>query len=559
MSELKFSSKTKAMHLFQKDFSIPFLLFLFIPFLGFGQQLSESAKLTWGDSYNEPPNTRVEKIIGIENEGFYVLRTRVITSTNTKPKVYVEHFTKNMKLKKSNEMDLKYKNKRRDFEDVISFGGELYLMTSFNNVVQKKNYLFKQKISKRSLAPSSKLEMIAETEAKNKEQEGTFGINISSDSSKLLLYNKLPYQRKNPEQFALHVFDENFEKLWTKNITLPYPDNTFRLEEYRVDKNGNVYLLGTLFKDNAAYRRRGSPNYQYIILAYTKDGTDKEQYKIDLKNKFITDLTFRVGNNGDLICSGFYSERDTYSVKGTYFFKLNAETKEIYNENHKEFEFEFLTEYMNERTREKARQAERSGDRKRQPELYQFSLDELILRSDGGAVLVAEQFYVFEEREYDNYPYFGSSAFYRSSYNRIQYTTHYNYNDILVVNIRPNGEIEWAARIPKKQETEDDGGYFSSYAMSIVRDKLYFVFNDNGRNFDSNVKDNRLYNFNGRNSVISLAQISKDGKVNISPLADNREAAVLTRPKVCKQIGSKQMAIYGEGARKFRFGSLRFR
>lgn len=547
----------KAYHIMK--FTFLFLIFA-APSLVFSQRSFNSANLKWGDGYNQPNGTRLQKIISIENDGFYVLRTKIPTSSTMKPRAYVEYYTKEMKLRKSVEMELKYKNKRRDFEDVISFGGELYLMTSFNNEVQKKNYLFKQKISKRSLVASKSLDMIAETEARNKENEGTFGFSISRDSSKLLIYNQLPYQRKNPERFALHVFDDDFEKLWTKNIILPYPDHSFRVEEYRIDKKGNVYLLGVLFQDQAGFRRRGAPNYKYVILAYTQDGTDVQEYEINLQNKFITDLTFRVADSGDLICSGFYSDKGTYSVKGTYFFKLNATTKEIFNENHREFEFEFLTEYMSDRNKRKAMEAERAGDTRRAPELYQYALDELILRSDGGAVLVAEQFYVYQERDFNNTPFIGYGGFYRSSYynRQFDFTTFYNYNDILVVNIRPNGEIEWTARIPKRQTTENDGGYFSSYAMSIVRDKLYFVFNDNGRNFDENVPDNRLYNFNGRNSVIALAEVSKEGKVNINPLYSNRDASIVTRPKVCKQIGKNQMAIFGEGVRKFRFGSLTF-
>ncbi len=550
--------QTKTMYFFQKN--ILTLLFLLFHFCLFSQRSVEPATLNWGDEYNEPAGTQIQKIIGIQKDGFFTLRAKLpSTNNNSRPRVYLEYFDKKMKLKKSNEVDLKYKGKRRDFEDIIMLGGQLYLMTSFNNQGKQKNYLFKQKISMRSLLPMKTLQMVAETEARNKETEGTFGFNIARDSSALLIYNQLPYKKKDPERFALHVFDKDFEKLWHKDIELPYPDHSFTVEEYRVDKQGNVYLLGVIFQDQAGFRRRGAPNYEYVILAYTNDGTDVEEYRIKLNDKFITDLTFRIADDGNLVCSGFYSEKGTYSIKGTYFCRINSKTKEIYLQNQKEFEFAFLTEYMSEKNKEKARQAERSGNTRRQVELYEYDLDKLILRSDGGAVLVAEQYYVYQERDYNYYPFYGYRSFYRSSYyDRFQYTTYYNYNDILVVNIRPNGEIEWTARIPKKQETTNDGGYFSSYTMSIVRDKLFFVFNDNGRNFSENRKNNRIYNFNGSNSVITLAEVSKGGKVKTFPLYNNRDAAIITRPKVCKQIGSRQMAIYGERGQKFRFASLRF-
>jgi hypothetical protein len=230
---------------------------------------------------------------------------------------------------------------------------------------------------------------------------------------------------------------------------------------------------------------------------------------------------------------------------------------------------------MSDNKKEKAKKAARKGDKKRSAELYQYALDELVLRSDGGAVLIAEQYYVeqrndYNDRYYDPYRYGGfgyrglRSRFYNPYYSPYGYNNYrdnnyyYNYNDIIVVNIRPNGEIEWTARIPKQQVTSNDGGYFSSYAMSIVRDKFYFVYNDNYKNHDPKRKDNKWYNYNGRNSVITLAEVSKDGAVRINPVYNNREAGITTRPKICKQIGRNQMLIYGEKGRKYRFGNLTF-
>jgi len=525
-------------------------------------QQAAPATLDWGNEYNEPNNTMASKIIGLTPDGFYVLRQKIMANPNARPKAWMEYFDRDMKLKKSQELDLKYKGKQRDFEEVIYLGGQLYLMTSFNNTAKKRNYLFKQQISTRSLEASKNLDMIADTEARNKEVEGSFGFQISKDSTKLLVYNDLPYEKKQPERFGFHVFDQNFKLVWEKNIILPYPGNQFTVEEYRVDDQGNVYLLGVLYEDEAKLRRRGTPTYKYVILAYSQNGEMAEEYRIDLPDKFITDLTFRVAGDGMLTCSGFYSEKGTYSIKGTYFFRLDPVTKEFHNRNFKAFDFDFLTEFMSEKNKAKAKAAEEKNDRSRAPELYDYSLDELILRSDGGAVLVAEQFYVEQETyrdyPYSYYPYYGYYNPFYYSRNNYQTDYYYNYNDIIVVNIRPTGEIEWTARIPKQQQTRNDGGYYLSYAMAIVRDKLFFLFNDNARNYSPNRKENRFYHYNGSESVIVLAEIDKSGEVKAYPLASNREAGVITRPKMCKQIGRNEMAVFGEQGRGYRFGSLKF-
>jgi hypothetical protein len=94
------------------------------------------------------------------------------------------------------------------------------------------------------------------------------------------------------------------------------------------------------------------------------------------------------------------------------------------------------------------------------------------LRSDGGAILVAEQYYVqtvMPNNGYSMSPYGYNSMYYNryyynspfySGYNNRRPDYYYNYNDIIVVNIRPTGEIEWSARIPKLQESKNDQGLF---------------------------------------------------------------------------------------------------
>ncbi|GJM34157.1 MAG: hypothetical protein DHS20C18_31580 [Saprospiraceae bacterium] len=520
------------------------LVLIFSTAIANGQEYKLPAEISWGEELKEPTGSSLSKIIAAGSYGFYALRLKTTKITN-EDQAFVEFYNSDMKLKRSQKLDLKYKGKKRDFEDMVMVGGSIYLLTSFNNEAKKKNYLFLQKLSDR-LIPSRELELIGEIDTRNKYREGGFDLILSRDSSKVLVYNQLPYQRNEPERFTLRVFNNQFESMWTKDIALPYSDDHFSVEEYQVDKEGNVYLLGVHFQDKYRVRRQGKPTYTYSVLAYTNAGADFEEYRIDLTDKFVTDLTFRVADDGNLICSGFYSDKGTYSIKGTYFFRLDAKSKEVYNVNLKPFDFEFLTEYMSQGQKNRAQRAEESGNANRSTELYRYALNDLILRSDGGAVLVAEQYYIYE-RSYRDY----TGAIYSDYF--------YNYNDIIVVNIRPNGEIEWATRIPKRQETLNDGGYFSSYAMAIVRDKIYFIYNDNARNFgQENENRRRLYNFNGRYSVVALAEIRIDGSLSTFPLFTNRDADILTRPKICKQTGSRRMMVYGERGRQYRFANLKF-
>ncbi|MFK7807463.1 MAG: hypothetical protein AB8F74_06615 [Saprospiraceae bacterium] len=529
---------------------LPLLAFLMITFAANAQQ-----KIQWGDPIKNNTKSILEKIITQDATGFYALKTRQGKNkiSDGPQKVYIERYDLNMNLKKAKEINLKWKKNKRQFEDIQMIGGELYLFTSYNNLAKRKNFLFAQRMNKQTFDVENKLNYIAEIDTRGEFKEGTFNFHISKDSSKVLILNQLPYKKNQPEQFALHVYNNDLTLSWEDNIILPYNDNQFEIEDYQIDNDGNVYLLGVLYGDKIKARKRGLPNYQYVLLSYRNMGTEKEKYPIKIREKFITDLTFRPSNTGELVFCGFYSEHGTYSIKGTYFFRLNPQTQQISNQSLKELDFDFRTEYVSNRKRD------RMDNDDKKAELYQFSLDDLILRNDGGALLVAEQYFVEEIREYDQFGVgAGVGRFDRFGNNNFRISYIYNYNDIIVVNIGPDGDIEWASRIPKRQETENDGGWYSSYSMSIVRDKINFIYNDNGRNFSGEIEDRRRgrYNFNGRNSVIALSQVSPDGTVSTTPLGQNRQAGVITRPKACKQIGPETIAIYGENGKFYRFGKV---
>ncbi|MBL7791719.1 MAG: hypothetical protein JNK77_05335 [Saprospiraceae bacterium] len=518
-------------------------LFLFLPLWAAAQQNELPAKVTWGDELKEPSGSYIHKVVSAGTSGFYAIR-RKGNDANPGGEVFFEYYDIDGKLKRTESYELKYSGKKLDYEDFILLNGQLYLLVSFNNQAKSKNYLFYQKINNR-LQSSGDLVKIGEVDAINRYREGAFDVSISRDSSHMLVYTQLPSKKDEPERFSLQVFDNQFKELWNKSVALPYGDDNFAVEEYRIDDNGNVYLLGVIYQDRSRMRRQGKPTYQYTIIAYSQQGQDVQEVRVDLKDKFITDLTFRPQRDGNLVCAGFFSEKNNYSIKGTYYLRMNALTKEVLQSTTKTFDLDFLTEYMTQGASERAREAEERGDKDRAPELYRYNLDELILRSDGGAVLVAEQYFVRERM----YRYWDGT---------IRYDYYYYYNDIIVVNVRPDGEIEWTTRIPKRQETMNDEGMYSSYAMATVRDRFYFIYNDNMRNITSEGDRGNRYNLNSRNAVVAITEVRKDGAQTTFPLFANNDADIITRPKVCRQTGSRRMLVYGERGRNFRFARLEF-
>ncbi len=521
------------------------------------QKATAPASIEWGAAYNEPNNSTITKVVDVGPDYYYLLRQKQ-AGTFSHPKAFLERYDGEQLLQRSQELQLKYKGNRRRFEDMVKLNGQFYFFTSFLNEAQRMNYLFFQTLNQKMI-PSGNVVKIAETPAPNQARPGRFEIAVSEDSTKVFIFSQLDSKKREPERFTFRIFDNQLQLIWKKDIILPYSEQQFEVEDYKFDEAGNVFLLGKQYLSGTRDSRGGIPNYQYIILAYTKNGEDKHEYQIGMKDRFITDLTFKMGNDGKLVCAGFYSEQDANSVKGTCFFNLDLEQKKVSNVRFSEFDFEFRAQGLGSGSSRRAARAEGEDNRDREAELRQYSLDKLILRSDGGAVLIAEQYFVLE-RFRNN---FAQNRFFRwdpffydpMMMNNQQVDYVFNYNDIIVVNIRPDGSIEWSARIPKLQRTLNDGGYYSSYAMAVVRDRLFFVFNDNSRNFAEDGSD-RLYNIDTRRPVLTLAEVTKDGELQMYPIKTQNR--VLSRPKVCRQVGSRRMIIYGEWGKGYRLGELTF-
>ena len=147
----------------------------------------------------------------------------------------------------------------------------------------------------------------------------------------------------------------------------------------------------------------------------------------------------------------------------------------------------------------------------------------------------------------------------RDSNGRTRTTYRYHYNDIIVVKVLEDGSIEWAEKIPKVQISTNDSGFYSSYNLSVVRDKLYFVFNDNPKNL-TNQGDGKLKNYLlNKESLVVLVTMNQKGEQVKEALFDAREAEVYIRPKVGKQTGFSETILFGQKKKKQRLAKVKFK
>ncbi len=533
------------------------LLCLFVSSAILRAQVDVPADLKLSQSFKIPSNSVVDRIISANSENAYFLR-RQFSPGGFLKSVLVERYNINtLRLDKSIEIDLKYQKKLRVFHDIFKVGSNFYLITSYFNSVKDKNYLFAQKLDK-SFYPEEDLILIGEIDSRNESQIGDFQIQHSRDSSKVIIYSDIPTKRSDRQTAKVSIYDSNFDLIWDKQIRLPYEAGLFNNIKFEVDNEGNAYLLGKHFFEKSKDVVKNRPNFEYILEAYSEKGEQVDRYQLDDKLKLITDLTFEVNNRNEIICTGFYTNKVksgngfsvSESIQGIVFFKVDNNEKKVEEKKFTKFDLDFITLNENENQKRRALKNDQDNIQKNDPALYSYDFRDVILRSDGGVVVIAEQFFTETIDRSVN-------SFNQGFNNRtFQNETRYNYNEVIVVNIRPDGTIQWANSVPKYQSSSNIATRrFLSFGNANIGNKIYLLFNEDrnilGATGGASVFKNR--------DALALAELNKKGELSIYMVADTDEMNSLTIPTLTKQIARKELLIYSVNNNRFRIGRLKLK
>ncbi len=515
-------------------------------------QSNPPAKVAMSEAFKVPRNSVVDRLISTVGNTAYFLRRNYNLNALVSSITIESYDVNTLRLKKAINIDLKYRKKLRVFHDVFKVNDKFYLITSFFNSGKDKNYLFAQKLDK-LFEPDEDLILIGEIDSRNEIQIGDFEIQHSRDSSKVMIYQDIPTKRSESQQAKVSIYNDNLELLWDRKIKLPYESKLFNNIKFEVDNKGNAYLLGKRFfeKEKDVVKKR--PNFEYILEAYTEKGDKVDRYQLNDKLKLITDMTFEVNNKNEIICTGFYTNKTnavgafgySESIQGIVYFKVDNNEKLVEEKTFTKFDLDFITLNATERAKRVAQRRNSDNLASNDPALYSYDFRDVILRSDGGVVIIAEQFFVEEvNRSVNNFNQgFSNQTFSNSNI--------YNYNEVIIVNIRPDGSIQWANSVPKYQSSiTENGRRFLSFANANIGDKIYLIFNE-----ERSILEGSNSFFKNQNAL-AMAELNKSGELSIYMIGDNDQLQSTIIPTLTKQIARNTLLIYGIDKGRFRIGRV---
>ncbi len=300
----------------------------------------------------------------------------------------------------------------------------------------------------------------------------------SDDRSKLLLYYV-----ENQDLVHAYSFDIPTQSLiWEKNF--PLQDFLYGRDFVQavVDNRGGANFI--FQKDNFRSRRK---QHYYQILSYDGAG-DVQSTNIPMQGFLSYDVFFEADNlNNQIVAAGLYTEENTERAKGYFYIRHQPGSAEKASVQFQAFSEEFLQNLL-------------GRDYREGKGLNETSVREIVLRRDGGALLIGERNRQLQRRTGTT-----SRVYYDAT---VRNLVDFYFEEVFILSVHPTGELHWETILHKKQYSQDDNGVFSSYFLFETPGRLRFLFNDEIR-LENTVSE---YVINGlgeydRNSLFSTTNL----------------------------------------------------
>lgn len=381
-------------------------------------------------------------------------------------------------------------------------------------------------------------------------------VSIAEDKNSKKSSKKSKSKKTITQNVAVYAFDTNMELLWEKQDKIKFEKAGSVITGIDADNLGTVYFTVKQYEEKRKGEslRNGNRNYTYQLYYVNKEADAVETVNLNLDNKFVTQMAVKVLDDSvGAVCAGFYydsnTERKKDNVSGAFLGVVDKDKNEMLDESFYEFDPAVLDQEVKVRTvgffGKKKSKEDKSGGTE------DIVLRKVFVRPDGNIVVTGERYYMYVVTTTTGT---GTSRTTRTEY-------HYIFNDILATCITPAGQTEWTVRIPKYQH-QVNGTFLSSFVPSMNGNDLYFVYNDHSDNSKNTTTGTfTSADLMGKNNVISIVKVDKDGDVSKSKLSTKAEMGGMTTIGLAMNIENKKiiMPVMNKWGRLKKYGIIDFK
>lgn len=439
------------------------------------------------------------KIIGQDDEGVFLLfsnlslgieRDRVGLKTR---RYKLAYFSFDLKPRWQQNVNV---SDGADIETIGFFNNQVVVVSSsFDKSNDNLSFFIHYINAKGAVSPAKKFGGITADKSIN---PGKPRIRLSPNKSMVgVLLNE---ERENSQTVRTWICDTSLQLKKESAASLNYNSRDLDLMDAMISDDLQTSVLGQVrMKESASERKRTQLFRLFLINSNSK----LYEYPVNTMNELMSEASLvfdRLHNT--ILVTGFYAEKGSFSGTGILYGRLPMQAPDS---------FKIATIPIRSDAQQKL-----IGERNNSNGVgvYNYPIQKVILRKDGGAVVVAEAAYL---SEYSYYDYF------TQTFNR---RIEYHFDNVLILSVNANGAIDWSEVVRKEQASMDDEGYYSSFCAMYDRDRMALVYNDD---------------ISRNNQVVSYV-IDNLGKIQVKKLSGISDNITLI-PRSGKQVAESLIIV----------------
>lgn len=364
---------------------------------------------------------------------------------------------------KSKKISTVHNGIQLSIQDIISFRGQLLVFFSQKKGGVNTLYLLQYD---NELLPTDELKEVASfTYGSKFYSKGEYSIIKSENENYFCVNFFLPGKNESKDILGFVVYDSLYQQKKYNEIEIPFTPEYSAIEARHLSNNGEFAVGLSIFNYASNGVWRDYSRIEKSVILYTNGDSLKQQELFLDKNKVYNYeiQSLKKNDKTSFFVTGTFGEISNGGAKGVFFQRFYLED----TTNSLSKVLEFPNYFLEEETQKNRIEFLdfQSNTTPKENQLLNYAFRAVFPQEDGGIIIVAEQYYFYEQATTD-------------ARGMSQMVNHYQYNDILIYKIDSLGTFSWIKKIPKSQHSINDYGYFLSTKVIESKNKIYCFFND---------------------------------------------------------------------------------
>lgn len=431
---------------------------------------AQSPDVGWLNIGNTLKGAYQHKILAADLQGYYVYQSSGRERT-------VDKYSYAGNLVYSHKIPLD--DRSIEIEELLVRRQDVLVFFSIFNPTLRKHGLFYMRIPHQG--EPGKPTILLDIDNVNNRARSFFYLTPNEDLSG---FSAVHQDQPRPDELHLEIayFNDSIQLQSNTRLILPQTEARLELKGLVQDKGHHLFLLLQQFKKD---RKGADPErMSYSVLRIDRNDTQADELRLGSSVYYLNEVQIGYDRaNHRVRLAGFYAEKDRGPLQGVLVAQVQPDSMRFDTIGYSRFDAEFAQKLHGYKAN------------KKEKELTDYFLGDLIMRSDGGVVLLAES----------NYQTNQTYVQYSQGFPIYREVVYYHYDEVVLVSINPNGSIDWRQIIPKTQTSVTPSPYFS-YAAFPAGPYVHLLFNEESRSRTSVM----LYSVSNTGQVVPRNVLTND-------------------------------------------------